>query len=87
MRTAFAFLILVSPAMAGDNPPYFTTDKIPTFHMEPPSLTYTGQDGKMIFVIHPDGHVEIGKDIPMDEATRDFWKGIEAYGFKCHADR
>ena len=88
-RLAIGSLLLSNAAIADDAAPpsFFSSDKITTFYMEPPSLIYTGENGKMIFTIHPDGKVEIGKDVSMDEVTADFWKAIESFGFKCQANQ
>ena len=83
MRTLAIWLLLASSALAGDS--MMTIDPNSTWDMAPPSLVYTGEGGRMIFTIHPDGKVEIGKDVPMDEAAREFWKAIKQMGFQCVA--
>jgi hypothetical protein len=48
-----------------------------------PSLTYEGENGKMIFTIHPDGKVDIGNGVPMDEAAQKFWDAVKQMGLRC----
>lgn len=39
-------------------------------------FTLTASTGKRILVIHPDGRVEIGEGVTIDEASMVFWNAV-----------
>lgn len=49
----------------------------------PPQYSFSvlGTDGTTVVKVRPDGSVEFGEGVSMDEASRAFWEGLKAAGF------
>ena len=49
------------------------------FHQRPMSLAYSGgRRHGPVFTIHPDGRVELGEGVSLDEASRAFWDMVKS---------
>lgn len=43
----------------------------------PPVISITGNDGRLLAAIHPDGRLEYGEDYRPDEAAQAFWEAVQ----------
>lgn len=79
-----AALVIGAKAKADDSwAPFHTQSDASLKVWQPQAITFQGEGGKTILVLHADGRIEVGKGVKPDKAARAFiaavaraWPGI-----------
>lgn len=50
-------------------------------------LHWNPGNGRPSITIHHDGRVELGEDVTLDQASREFWEAVQQLGVSQHDDR
>lgn len=78
MLKSLLVILAAWPAFASDTAP--VTNWTPT-EVAPRTFVLDSQN-KTVVTIHPDGTVELGKDVTLDEASKAFWDVLQREGMK-----